>query len=170
MANPLNLASNADARQAADGTMYVFAYGSLLSPALMTQICPSARFNARAFLPNYEVQFRVPSDTGQGGISGIVEAPGLLTGGVIYEVATAHVARLDTLEGVDDGLYRRDPFLVLGEDRKWFQVELYRPAELPEAQIDPAPFYLDHMIQGATVHGMDPDFVARLQDWRNSLE
>jgi len=59
--------------------------------------------------------------------------------------------------------------LVLGEDRNWFQVELYRPADLPEAQIDPAPFYVDHMIEGAIAHGMQRYFVARLQEWRNSL-
>jgi hypothetical protein len=71
---------------------------------------------------------------------------------------------------VEDGLYRRDSFLVLGEDQQWYRAELYRPADPGDVQIDPAPFYLDHMIEGAQAHGLDAGFIAELQAWRDSLQ
>lgn len=33
---------------------------------------------------------------------------------------------LDILESVPKGLYRRDTFLVLGEDGEWHRADLYR--------------------------------------------
>lgn len=154
---------------AQDDMTYVFAYGSLLSPALMTQPCPSATFVVKASLPNFEVQFRVPSDTGLGGTSGIFPAPGQLVRGVIYIVGKTEVETLDILEGVPEGKYRKGQFLVLGEDSEWYEVGLYVPAA-PGDPLPPAPHYLDDMIAGATAHGLDPDYIAKLVAWRHSLD
>ena len=170
MADERSLEFTPKANRPADrSTAYIFAYGSLLSPDLMRRVCPSATMVIRAGLPNYEVQFRVPSDTGLGGISGIVESPGKLVRGVVYQVAVSEVEELDALEGVDTGVYRKDRMLVLGEDREWYQADLYRPTDPGEIQIDPAPFYLDHMIEGALAHGMDRELISRLRNWRTSL-
>ncbi len=93
----------------------------------------------------------------------------MLTSGVIYTVDNADVAQLDILEGVDKGVYRRDHFLVLGEDGQWFEAALYRPTDPGDVQIDPAPFYLDHMIEGARAHDLEASFVRKLIAWRQSL-
>jgi hypothetical protein len=134
----------------------------------MRQPCPSATFVIKAALPNFEVQFRVPSDTGIGGTSGIVPAPGQLVRGVIYSVKKAEIADLDLLEGVPEGKYEKGQFLVLGDDQEWYEVDLYMPAA-PGDLIPPAPHYLDNMITGAYAHGLDPDYTAKLVAWRLSL-
>lgn len=165
-----NLAADRPGRRPAEDAMtYVYAYGSLLSPALMTQPCPSATFVIKANLPNFEIQFRVPSDTGLGGTSGIVEAPGQLAQGVIYRVKKTEVDDLDILEGVPEGKYKRGQFLVLGDDTEWYEVNLYMPAA-PGDLIPPAAHYLEDMIAGARAHGLDPDYVAKLVAWRRSLD
>ena len=165
-----NLAADAPGKRPADDDLaYVYAYGSLLSPALMTQPCPSATFVIKAQLPNYEVQFRVPADTGLGGTSGIVPAPGGLVQGVIYSVKKTEIADLDVLEGVPEGKYRKGQFRVLGDDGDWYEVILYMPAA-PGDLIPPAPHYLDDMIAGAKAHGLEADYTQRLVAWRRALE
>ena len=165
-----NLAGDTHAKRPADDTLtYVYAYGSLLSPALMRQPCPSATLVIKADLPNFEIQFRVPSDTGRGGTSGIFEAPGQLVQGVIYSVRTSEIPDLDILEGVPEGKYEKAQFLVLGEDKDWYEVSLYMPAA-PGDLIPPAPHYLDDMIAGARAHGLDTDYTEKLVAWRLALD
>ena len=165
-----NLSSDLVGRKPADDALaYVYAYGSLLSPTLMKQPCPSATFVIKANLPNFEIQFRVPSDTGLGGTSGIVESPGQLVQGVIYSVKKTEVTDLDILEGVPEGKYKKGQFLVLGDDKEWYEANLYMPA-IPGDLIPPAPHYLDDMIAGARAHGLDAEYTAKLVAWRKSLD
>jgi len=165
-----NLAADHQGQNPSDDQLqYIYAYGSLLSPQLMRETCPSATFVMRANLPNYQVQFRVPSDTGLGGISGIVEAPGQLVQGVLYAVKKAEVLELDDLEGVTTGVYRKDRFLVLGEDKEWYGADIYKPAAAGDELLAPAPFYLDAMIAGAKSHRLDPKYTEKLVAWRRSL-
>ncbi len=164
-----NLADEGMGRTPADDSLtYAYAYGSLLSPDLMQQPCPSATFVIKANLPNFEVQFRVASDTGLGGTSGIAAAPGGLVRGVIYSVQKNEVLDLDVLEGVPEGKYQKGQFLVLGDDKEWYEVNLYMPAD-PGDRIPPAPHYLDDMIAGARAHGLDADYTEKLVAWRRSL-
>ncbi len=106
--------------------MYYYAYGSNLSTRYVRKYCPSAVFVMKADLPNFQVEFRHYSENRQGGISSIIEAPGELVQGVIYEVPEQEIVDLDILESVPEGLYRRDTFLVLGEDGEWHRADLYR--------------------------------------------
>jgi hypothetical protein len=61
----------------------------------------------KANLPNYRVEFHVYSEYWQGGISSIVEMPGELVQGDIYETQKDENQKLDILERVSDGLGRR---------------------------------------------------------------
>jgi hypothetical protein len=134
--------------------------------------CPPlscATFVVRADLPNYQVQFRVASDTRPGGTSGIVEMPGQLVRGVIYAVQKTEILDLDTLERVPEGVYEKERFLVLGEDDEWYGADLYRPAA-PGEPLPPAQHYLDDMIDGARAHGLDSAYLEKLVAWRRSLE
>ena len=98
--------------------MFHFGYGSNLNLEFLHQYLPSARFIMKAYLPNYEVQFRFWSKKRQGGISSIIEKPGGLVHGVIYECDESEIKELDILESVPQGLYKREVFKVLGEDGK----------------------------------------------------
>ncbi len=123
--------------------------------------CPSARFIMRALLPNYRVEFRFYSERRQGGISSIVFHPGSLTRGVIYDVPEDEMLALDVVESVPLGLYVRERFLVLGEDKGLHRADLYRVVR-PEGPFTPARSYVELMLEGAEEHGLDPEYVERL--------
>jgi hypothetical protein len=134
----------------------------------LRQYCPSAKPVMRADLPNFRVEFRRFSTDMQGGISSIMEAPGEMVRGVIYEVPVQEVKALDILEDLPKGLYRRDTFLVLGEDGQWHQADLYRVVN-PTGPYDPAPQYIDMMIEGAREHDLDPTYIDHLESLRTNL-
>ena len=149
--------------------MRYFAYGSNLSSQYMRRTCPSATFIMKADLPNFGVEFRHYSEKRQGGISSIVEAPGKMVRGVLFEIRVEEIEELDIVESVPEGLYRRDTFLVMGEDGNWHEAELYRVTN-PRGPYPPAKGYLDLMIEGAREHGLDASYVEELVSLRRSLE
>lgn len=138
--------------------MYHFGYGSNLNQDFLHEYVPSVEFVMRAYLPNFEVQFRFWSKKRHGGISSIIEKPGGLVHGVIYECDEDDLIELDVLEGVPQGLYKRETFKVLGEDREWHDADLYRVAK-PQGPFTPARGYVELMLSGAKMHGLDPEYV-----------
>lgn len=138
--------------------MYCYAYGSNLSTTYIRDYCPSAHFVMLAQLPNYHIEFRRYSTDLQGGISTIMEAPGELVHGVIYEIPEAEVLELDVLEDIPLGLYKRETFLVLGEDGQWQSADLYRIVN-PSGPFKPSSRYLEMMIEGATEHRLDAGYI-----------
>jgi hypothetical protein len=122
----------------------------------------------KADLPNFQVEFRYYSEDRQGGISSIVEAPGRLVEGVIYDIPEEELLDLDILESVPQGLYRRDTFLVLGEDGLWHEAELYRVSN-PMGPYAPSKGYVEDMIEGAREHGLTTEYVESLVALRRSL-
>jgi gamma-glutamylcyclotransferase (GGCT)/AIG2-like uncharacterized protein YtfP len=149
--------------------MYYYAYGSNLSTRYIRHYCPSAALVMKADLPNFQVEFRHYSENRQGGISSIIEAPGQLVQGVIYEVPEEELVDLDILESVPEGLYRRDTFLVLGADGQWHKADLYRVSN-PTGPYPPSKEYLEDMIEGAREHGLTPEYTAKLVALRRSLD
>ncbi len=148
--------------------MLHFAYGSNLSPTFLRQYCPTAVFQMRAELPNYRIAFPFFSQKRQGGISSIVHAPGELVRGVIYEVNQAEMEELDVVESVPQGLYIRETFIVLGEDKRWHGADLYRCAK-PSGPYSPARSYVELMLEGAETHQLNPEYVRELKWLLSSL-
>ncbi len=138
--------------------MFHFGYGSNLNQGFLREYVPSAEFVMKAYLPNYEVQFRFWSKRRQGGISSIIERPGGLVHGVIYECDEKELLELDILESVPQGLYKRETFKVMGEDLEWHLADLYRVAK-PKGPFTPARGYVELMLKGARDHGLDPEYV-----------
>ncbi len=149
--------------------MYHYAYGSNLSSRFLREYCPSATFVMQADLPNFRVEFRHYSEERGGGISTIMEAPGSLVRGVIFEVPEPEIEALDKLESVSAGLYKRETFFVLGEDGEWHHADLYRVTQ-PAGPYAPAKSYLDEMIVGAREHGLDAVYTESLVALRRSLD
>jgi gamma-glutamylcyclotransferase (GGCT)/AIG2-like uncharacterized protein YtfP len=149
--------------------MYYFAYGSNLSSNFIRDYTPSATFVMKADLPNYKVEFRHYSEDLGGGISSIVETPGSLVRGIIYEVPASELEELDVLESVPEGIYRRDTYFVMGEDGQWHCADLYR-VSTPTGPYEPSRSYVDYMIAGAREHELDAEYVEQLVAIRKSLE
>jgi gamma-glutamylcyclotransferase (GGCT)/AIG2-like uncharacterized protein YtfP len=138
--------------------MYHFGYGSNLNIDFLHNYLPSAKRVMKAYLPNYEVQFRFWSKKRQGGISTIIEKPGGLVHGIIYECNEDELINLDIIESVPQGLYKRETFRVLGEDGEWHLADLYRVAN-PKGPFTSARSYVELMLSGAHEHGLDPEYV-----------
>ena len=98
--------------------MYHFGYGSNLKIDFLKKLLPSATFAMKGYLPNFEVQFRFWSKKRQGGLSNIMEAPGELVHGALFDVPEQELITLDSMEGVYVGKYKRMTYLILGEDGK----------------------------------------------------
>ena len=145
--------------------MYHFGYGSNLNAGFVQEkLLPSARFLMRGYLPNYEVQFRLWSDDYFGGISSIVESPGQIVQGAIYECSQEDLERLDYIPGLYVPNYKRETFLVLGEDGKWHSAELYRLRVL-SGPFPPARQYVEGMYEGAKQIGLTPDYLEKIAGW-----
>ena len=140
-----------------------------MSTAYIVKYCSSARFVARAALPNYHIEFRRYSTDLQGGISSIIEAPGEIVQGVLFEIDEREILELDVLEDVPLGIYRRDTFMVLGEDTSWQRADLYRVCH-PEGPYTPSKKYLDFMVSGAQEHQLDVAYTDQLIELRASLD
>jgi gamma-glutamylcyclotransferase (GGCT)/AIG2-like uncharacterized protein YtfP len=149
--------------------MNYYAYGSNLATRYLRRYCPSASFVMRAELPNFQVEFRHYSENRQGGISSIIEAPGQMVQGVIFDIPEAELLELDLLESVPEGLYRRETFLVLGEDGQWHGAELYRVSN-PTGPYPPSKDYVEDMIEGAREHGLPSGYIEKLVALRRSLD
>ena len=141
--------------------MLHFAYGSNLSPKFLRRICPTAVFVMKAELPNYRITFPFFSQKRQGGISSIVNAPGELVHGVLYEVNQKEMEELDIVESVSQGHYVRETYLVQGEDGRWHSSDLYRCAR-PSGPYSPARSYVELMLEGAIEHQLDPNYIKEL--------
>ncbi len=139
-----------------------FAYGSNLAIRYVHDECPSARTVMHAALPNYSIAFRRYSTNMKGGISTIIETPGGLVHGALYAIKRAEIEAMDELENVNEGLYRRETFRVLGADQAWHSADLYRVAR-PGGPFPPSPVYLGLMIEGAIEHGLPADYVEGLR-------
>jgi gamma-glutamylcyclotransferase (GGCT)/AIG2-like uncharacterized protein YtfP len=144
--------------------MYHFGYGSNLNIEFLRQYLPSAKFIQKAYLPNFEIQFRFWSKKRQGGLSTIMPKPGNLVHGVIYECHEEEIIELDIIESVPQGLYRRDPMLVLGEDRMWHKADLYRVVN-PKGPFTPAKSYVELMLSGAKAHKLDSEHIKVIEEF-----
>jgi len=148
--------------------MYYFAYGSNLLSSYLREYCPSATVVMQATISNFRVEFPYYSEESQGGLSSILEAPGELVKGVIFNILQTEFAAMDVMESVPQKLYRRDTFLTLGEDGKWHKADLYR-VTTPSGPFMPSKGYLDGMIKGAYEHGLSPEYIKRFEVMRDSL-
>lgn len=150
--------------------MYHFAYGSNLNLNFLNQYVPSAEYVMKAYLPNFEVQFRFWSKKRQGGISSIIEKPGGMVHGVIYECDEEDMKKMDVLESVNQGLYKRETFKVLGEDQNWYDADLYRVVK-PQGPFTPARSYVELMLSGAKAHGLDREYIRFIENiYEQSLD
>ncbi len=127
------------------------------------------KYVMKAYLPNYRVEFRFYSERREGGISTIISYPGHITRGVIYDIPDEDMVRLDEMESVPQGLYKREMFLVLGEDSRWHEADLYRVVK-PEGPFIPARSYIELMIEGVEEYGLAPEYRKELTELLKSLK
>lgn len=144
--------------------MYHFGYGSNLSiDCVKKELIPNAKFVMKGYLPNFEVQFPFWSEEDQGGYSGIMEVPGELVHGALYEVTEQELITCDNMEGVYKDRYKRHTFLVLGEDGKFHKADLFRVID-PKGPFPPSRSYVEIMLTGARDLELDPEYIKKFEE------
>jgi hypothetical protein len=144
--------------------MLHFGYGSNLRAAFVSELLPSAKLVMKAYLPNYEVQWPAWSDTFRGGTSSIVETPGELVEGVLYDCPERELKELDYKPGLYIPAYKRETFTVMGEDGEWHQAELYRLRTL-SGPFPPSRSYVEGMLSGAQELGLSAGYIEKIEGW-----
>lgn len=105
-----------------------FAYGSNMDGEQMLARCPSARFFARAWLPNHELAFRGSSAAWGGGVATVVPRGGDQVPGVVYVMKRRDLRLLDGFEG-HPFVYQREQRLVRDSKNAWWRVHTYTMLE-----------------------------------------
>ena len=145
--------------------MLHFGYGSNLSiKAVHEDLNPNAKYVMKGFLPNFEVSWPMPSGEEGTAYSGIMEAPGELVHGALYEMTEQELVAMDNLEDCYKGTYKRETFLVLGEDGKWHKADLYRVID-PKGPFPPARSYVEIMLAGARDLELDPEYIKKIEEF-----
>ena len=130
-----------------------FAYGSNMDPVQMEQRCPDARPLGRASLADWEVRIGIR------GFATVVDAPGSLTWGALWEVSPSDLATLDVYEGVVHGFYRRETLTAQGPESAHAAL-IY--IEEFEGDGIPRDGYLERILDGARAFDLPEDYRAKL--------
>ena len=140
--------------------MIYFAYGSNMSTTVMTDRCPGASVLGPARLDDHRLSFRLPSQRWGGFAADIVTDDGAVTWGVLWKLSDGHLETLDRLEA----RYDRYPVFLSSEDIATAALSYRVKAHLASPTGgSPATDYLQHLIDGATEHGLPKDYLRRLE-------
>lgn len=146
-----------------DEMVYYVGYGSNLNVEMTTtELLPNGGFVMKAYIPNYQVQFRKWSNNSRGGISSIVEVPGEMVEAAMYQWPQSDLDVLDYRLDYYVPDYKREVFKVLGEDGRWYQASLYRLWEL-KGPFPPARRYVEGMLEGARQLELSPEYIERIE-------
>ena len=99
-----------------------FAFGSNLDINQMTRRCPSSQVVAKATLPGYKLVFRGRSYTWGGAVASVDREPGRFTEGLVYQMSSSDLLRLDGFEG---RAYARTMMTVHGRRRRRLRAWVY---------------------------------------------
>jgi len=134
-----------------------FAYGSNMSSERLRSRSTSVKVIGRAFLNDWKIVFNKRSRDGSGKAN-LVESPGNVTWGVLYEICNSD---LDTLDRVEGG-YQRITVKVQQPCGKMVEAVTYRSENLTN---DPLPYkwYKELLLSGAREHNLPQDYIAYLE-------
>jgi gamma-glutamylcyclotransferase (GGCT)/AIG2-like uncharacterized protein YtfP len=138
-----------------------FGYGSNMHSATIAEWAPDARFVGAAHLPDFRLAFLRRSIRWKAGAADIVEAPGDVVWGALYELTEAEQRALDEKEYLGTG-YRRRSVRVLCEGRTCDAIT-YEVIEKAPHHLEPKPEYVDLLVAGAIERGLPAEWVEVLR-------
>jgi cation transport regulator ChaC len=154
-------------------TLWYFAYGSNMSPAIFLERRGMRPRAARcAILHGFRLCFEIPVGPGERGVANVVADAGARTHGVAYLVTAADAARLDRTEGVPH-VYVRDDVEVTLAGRPVHDAR--RPAFVYRSPIavagrKPSARYLGLLLEGARAHGLPDAYIRQLTAFELALD
>jgi cation transport regulator ChaC len=146
-----------------DGTVWYFAYGSNMSPAIFVEqraMRPLA--SRRARLDGHRLCFELPVGPGERGVANVEAEDGGVVWGVAYLLAAEDCERLDNSEGVPAGFYARLAIEVVADDGERISAFTYR-SPYSTAGRKPSARYIGLLLDGARHHRLPEEYVAVLE-------
>jgi len=151
--------------------MLVFAYASLLDPALARERCPGHGEIGLASLPDHRIHFPRHSERWGGGGASLTLSHGHAAWGYVYDVPEHEIAALDAAEGFHGA---GDP--ANAYERQTVTVDLVRPDDgsvprriralaylaRPTEPVTPSARYLETILRGARARRLPDEYVAEL--------
>jgi gamma-glutamylcyclotransferase (GGCT)/AIG2-like uncharacterized protein YtfP len=135
-----------------------FAYGSNMSPTVMTATCPGNHLLGVARLADHRLMFNRRSIRTETGVADVVPARGISVWGALYEVDEKCLSAIDRKEGLG-WAYTREPLVVelCGHGSEHLALTYtVRAKELSE--VPPSPEYLDGLIDAARELGLPEEY------------
>ncbi len=145
--------------------LYFFAYGANMNPQQMQKRCGGAKVVTVARLLRYRVGFFGYSKIWDGAVETIVRDADQDVWGVVYELSTTDLERLDAWQDVrmdGTGPYFHYPVRVQGSDDRIYTALLYEKSVLGEPQ-SPSQPYLEFIIAGAAEHQLPLKYIEQLR-------
>jgi gamma-glutamylcyclotransferase len=147
------------------GTITYFAYGSNMSPAVLTDIAPSAQVIGIGRLDDYRLAFTRRSTRWNAGVADVAECQTFTLYGVLYAIRTDELEKLDRKEGVPKAYQRAGIDVMV--DGVLTHAMTYVVVKPQSNEIQPHPDYLKQIIDGARERKLPSpylDFLSYLEE------
>jgi gamma-glutamylcyclotransferase (GGCT)/AIG2-like uncharacterized protein YtfP len=140
--------------------VFYFAYGSNMDPTIMLERCPSARDPLAGRLDGFRIEFNVYSDNWGGGAANLEPDERSSVWGVVWEVDSDDLSRLDTFQG-HPTFYRRER-VVVHSDGEPLECTTYRVAH-QKGYVRPTEEYLSKVRHAMAHHRLPLEAVETLE-------
>jgi cation transport regulator ChaC len=154
----------------AQRTLWYFAYGSNMSPAIFLErraMHPLAV--RRGSLDGYWLCFHLAVGPGERGVANLEVRVDARVWGVLYLLAEEELERLDRSEGVHRGFYRRTDVDVVTDDGERIAAFTYW-SSLSTTGRKPSARYLGLLLEGARYHGLPDAYVRTLESFELAID
>lgn len=135
---------------------YYFAYGSNMLHAQMQERCPDSRFVKAVRLQGYKFIYDGYSTTRKGPVANVIESPGDVVWGGLYEISEGHLKSLDRCEGYPRSYQRKKLKVHDGTGNIYSAITYYRHGKIPGS---PSEEYEQTVINGANDCCLAPDYI-----------
>jgi gamma-glutamylcyclotransferase (GGCT)/AIG2-like uncharacterized protein YtfP len=143
-------------------TELYFAYGSNMSREQMKERAENAQLIGIGYMEDYTLAFNRRGTHRSGGVASVVEAKGERVYGVIWEISSKELKRLDKEE--DPDAYRRSPLSVVVEGNISYTCHVY--VAIAQGRIDPDPEYVRILVDAACDADLPADYLKFLESWQ----
>lgn len=143
--------------------MLYFGYCTMLEAAEMHRLCPGSTPLGVYGMAGYRLRFSAFHDAPEQGSCDLEAAPGHHMWGLLYEMVTEEYDALDIMAGVDKGYLSRIDITVTNEAGESRAATTYRSPQ-PGGPFSPTAAYTRPILAGARELGLDPGYIAELED------
>jgi len=141
-----------------------FAYGANMNLQQIRSRCNSPVAVSIARLANHRLGFYGYSGVWDGALETVEPMVGAEVWGVLFALSRLDWERLDDWQGArmdGCGMYFHFPVTVTDQDGRAVSARMYKKDITGSAQ-EPSQEYLEHIVRGASEHGLPPDYIEAL--------